>query len=125
MLQQDETKLGRFIERGDRVRWICDVCGAIRDVDLQAMLSAAGPDYTLANRRPSCPLCPGRVRLVLWPGLWPVSIDTITDRDAAWWDFQEQEKQRLDSLGWTLRMGHWHNPDGVPAWSLRCKTPPA
>ena len=111
-----DATLGGLVKRQAKVRWMCPVCEANGDVDLPALLTAKGPDYSLADRRPSCHLCPGRVRFVFWSSMWPVELDTITDRAAAWWSFQEAERNRLMALGWTLHMGHWIDPDGKASW---------
>ena len=92
---------------------------AVGDVDLQRMISAKGPDFSLANRRPFCPLCPGRVRFIDCSSAWPRTLDTISSRDDAWWRFNEEEKRRVMALGWDLKDGHWHDPDGRPGWRRR------
>lgn len=116
MGRTEDATLGALVKRGAKVRWMCPVCETNGDVDLPALLAAKGADFSLSNRRPSCPLCPGRVRFALWSSMWPVDLDTITDRDDAWWAYQEQERRRLHALGWTLRMGHWLDPDGKASW---------
>lgn len=59
--------LGDLIERGARVRWVCDIGLALghvphhgADLDLRAVAATWGPDFVLANRRPRCPApnCP-------------------------------------------------------------------
>lgn len=111
-----DATLGALAQRRAKVRWMCAVCETNGDVDLAALVAAKGPEFSLSNRRPSCPLCPGRVRFADWSSMWPVDLDTITDRDDAWWAYQEQERRRMSALGWTLRLGHWIDPDGRAPW---------
>ena len=114
-----DATLSGLVKRQAKVRWMCPVCETNGDVDLTAMLAAKGPDFSLSNRRPPCPLCPGRVRFADWSSMWPVDLDTLTDREDAWWAYQEQERKRLMALGWTLRMGHWIDPDGKASWERK------
>lgn len=107
-----------MIERGAKIRAECEVApiGHSGPADLPAIARAKGGDYSLANRRPACrvPGCPGRVRFIDTTSMWPRSLDTITDRDAAWWDYGAAEKARLHALGWWLEMGKWRPPPAPP-----------
>lgn len=103
--------VGRMLEVGSRIRWEClafplDHSGP---VDLQRIVEAKGADYTLANRRPRClaPACPARVRFVDRTSMYHRFLDTITDRDEAWWTFNDAERERLQSAGFEMVMGKW------------------
>lgn len=110
-----------LIEKQAKVFWRCLVCEGTGPVDLQAVLAAKGPAFSLVNRRPRCRKCPGRVKFMDQTRHWPAPLDTITDRDDAWWDFNDAERRRLQAAGWTLKMGHWADPDGLLPWER--KTP--
>lgn len=103
-----------MIERGASIRAECEVSPISHSgpADLHSIARSKGGDYTLNNRRPPCrvPGCPGRVRFVDATSMWPRSLDTITDRDAAWWAYCEAERARLYALGWWLEMGKWKPP---------------
>lgn len=103
-----------MIERGARIKWECEVkpIGHGGDADLHAIAKTKGGHFTLANRRAPCriPGCPGRVRFVDMSSAWPRKVDTIDERDPAWWDYTEAEKRRLYALGWWLEMGYWQPP---------------
>jgi len=43
-------------------------------------------------------------------GSWPKPIDTIGDRDAAWWEYTDQRRAELMALGWRVVMGKWVAP---------------
>lgn len=100
-----------------RISWTCDVEPAHRgDVDLNRVLEAKGCDFTLANRKPPCPApgCPGRVTFMDRSGSWPKPLDTIGDRDPAWWDYTERRRAELLALGWRMVMGKWVAPGRGP-----------
>lgn len=108
--------LSYLIRAGFEVIWDCEVCRNIGPVDLNAARDLLGPDATLANRRPRCrqPGCPGRVKFKRMNGLWAYSMDTITDRDEAWWVYSDEERARLEALGWRMQSGQWVAPEPSP-----------
>lgn len=118
-----------MIERSAKIRAECEVApiGHSGPADLHAIARAKGGDYSLANRRPPCrvPGCPGRVRFVDMTSVWPRSLDTITDRNAAWWNYSAAEKARLYALGWWLEMGKWRPPPEPRYGSETTKGPPS
>ncbi|MGX1804056.1 hypothetical protein ACWIDJ_17195 [Brevundimonas naejangsanensis] len=110
----------RMIERRANIRWRCDVGqGHHGDVDLKRVAKAKGGDYSIVNRRPSCriPGCPGVVIFEDFSGSWPRKVETITDRDPAWWEENERRRAELMALGYRMEMGKWVAPkvgdDGV------------
>lgn len=102
-----------MIQSQAQIHWRCDVAldhhGA---VDLNRIAATKGFGFTLANRRPRCPCdgCPGRVAFMDMSGSWPRPIDTIGDRDAAWWEYTDQRRAELLALGWRIVMGKWVAP---------------
>lgn len=117
-----------MIERGARIKWECEVkpIGHGGDADLHAIAKAMGGDFALANRRPPCriPGCPGRVRFVDMSSAWPRKLDTIDERDAAWWAYTEAEKKRLFAMGWWLEMGKWQPPPAPVYGARHDESPP-
>ncbi|MGH6979022.1 MAG: hypothetical protein ACRED4_07005 [Brevundimonas sp.] len=103
-----------MIERGAEIQAECEVkaVGHSGPADLHAIAKARGGDFTLANRRPSCRIagCPGRVRFVDMSSAWPRKLDTISDKDDAWWAYNAAEKARMEALGWWMQMGKWQPP---------------
>lgn len=117
-----------MIERGARIKWECEVSfpGHSGEVDLPAVAKARGGDFTLANRRPACriPGCPGRVRFVDMSSAWPRKLDTLTDKDDAWWAYFAAERERLEALGWWMKGGYWQPPPApVYGRSRRARRP--
>jgi hypothetical protein len=106
------AKRGRLDPRWPYRGLGCEVCRRRGPVDLIAIERARGPAFTLANRRPRCPCdgCPGRVAFMDMSGSWPKPIDTIGDRDAAWWEYTDQRRAELMALGWRVVMGKWVAP---------------
>lgn len=106
------ASVGALLQAGHRVIWDCEVCRRIGDVDLVAIAVTHGEAFSLANRRPPCrqPGCPGRVRFRLSMGLWHRELDTLTERDPAWWAYQDAERARLIALGWRIEAGKWVGP---------------
>jgi len=104
-----EAEVGWLAERERSVRARCLVCCRIVEVDLARLLSEKGPAFSLSNRRPRCRQegCPGRVTFEDWSRMWPIRLDTITDRDAAWWDMGDQIKREAEAAGWRIKMGKW------------------
>ncbi|URI15911.1 hypothetical protein [Brevundimonas albigilva] len=103
-----------MIERGARIKWECEVkpIGHGGDADLHAIAKTKGGRFTLANRRAPCriPGCPGRVRFVDMSSAWPRKLDTLTDKDDAWWAYFAAERKRLEALGWWMKGGYWQPP---------------
>lgn len=96
-----------------RIVWTCDVDIAHHgDVDLRRVIAAKGFDFTLANRKPRCPTadCPGRVTFMDRSASWPRPLDTIGERDPAWWEYTDQRRAELLALGWRVVMGKWVAP---------------
>lgn len=118
-----------MIEREAKIRWECEVAplGHSGPADLHAIARARGGDYALANRRPPCriPGCPGRVRFMDKTHVWPRQVDTITDKDPAWWTYSAAEKARLYALGWWLEMGKWRPPPAPRYAPETAKDPPS
>ena len=105
--------IGDLIEKGGRVQWRCEVApDHSGDADLARIAAAKGTGFSLANRRPPCPRpgCPGRVAFLDHTGSWPRALDTIGDRDTAWWDYTDQRRAELLALGWRIVMGKWVAP---------------
>lgn len=102
-----------MIQSQAKIQWRCEVSpdhhGA---VDLERIAADKGFDFILANRRPRCrhPACPGRVAFVDHTGSWPRPLDTIRDRDPAWWDYTDQRRAEMLALGWRIVMGKWVAP---------------
>lgn len=94
-----------MIKAGSDVVWRCEVCQKIGKVDLEKIALLMGSDTTLANRRPSCRLCPGRVKFEVRRGPFAHSLDTI--HEAEDWAYSESERRRLYALGWRVVMGKW------------------
>lgn len=91
--------------------WRCEVCGAQGRVDLAALRLRLGPAFSLANRRPSCRLCPGRVLFEDRGRVFIRRLDTIGDHSPAGWAYHDAERARLYALGWRVVMGKWTAPD--------------
>lgn len=101
-------------DRKARVRWACDVSDShYGDVDLRRIARAKGGDYSLWNKRASCriPGCPGIVRFQDVSSMWPVKMDTITDRDPQWWALNDARRAELEALGYRVEMGKWVAPE--------------
>lgn len=108
----------RMIERSAKIRWRCDVGqGHHGDVDLKRIAKAKGGDYSLVNRRPPCriPGCPGVVIFEDFTGSWPRKVETITDRDPAWWAENDRRRTELEALGYRVEMGKWIAPETTKA----------
>lgn len=106
---QGET-VGRMLARGARVTWRCDVDLAHHgDMDLAAIVAAKGADFVLVDRRPPCrrPGCPGQAIFEDRTSVFARKLETITDRDAAWWDHSERRRVQLQALRWCMEMGRW------------------
>lgn len=110
------SAVGYFLQQQRRVRWTCDVIYHCGEVDLPRLAAAVGRDFTLANRRPPCPVpdCPGRVKFLDGGGMWPRSLDTIRDGSPAYWAFSDERAAQLKAQGWSIRMGKWVAPEGHP-----------
>ena len=112
-----ETTLGWLSEHERTVRWECEVAplGHNGQVDLGRLAKAKGGTFSLANRRPACkiPGCPGRVRFVDRSSMWARPLDTITDRDEAYWEYEAAFRKRMASAGWEIQSGYWFSPDRV------------
>lgn len=98
-----------LIARGARVRWYCDLQVHCGDLDLARVRDERGDDFTLVNRRPPCPVagCVGRVRLIDHAMPYGRPLDTIHDRDAAYWAWHDRRREELIALGWRVEMGKW------------------
>lgn len=106
----DRAAVGHLIEHERRVVWQCEVCRARGPVDLARVCAALGPDFSLANRRPSCRLCPGRVEFKDETSMYGHSLDTGRINSAAWFAYNAAERTRLYALGWRVEMGKWIAP---------------
>lgn len=109
--------VSRMIGRGAKIRWRCDVAqGHYGEVDLKRIAKAKGGDYSIINKRPRCriPDCPGVVIFEDFSGSWGRKLETITDRDAAWWDMNERRRLELEALGYRMEMGKWLKPPADP-----------
>lgn len=107
-----------MIERSAKIRWRCDVAqGHYGDVDLKRIAKAKGGDYSIVNRRPPCriPGCPGVAIFEDFSGSWPRKVETITDRDPAWWAENDRRRSELDALGYRMEMGKWVAPETTKA----------
>lgn len=102
-----------LIQSGAVIHWRCEVCRAGGKADLEAIRAAKGPDFTLSNRRPSCRICPGRVLFEDRSSVYFRRMDIHTDRDPAFWAYQDRERARLYALGWRVVMGKWVAPEGT------------
>lgn len=102
--------IGQLVERDMSIRWRCEVCRAYGYVDLVALQKAKGADFTLANRRPPCRHCPGRVKFEDATSVFPRPIDTIKQGADAYWAFYDAQRARLYGLGWRVRDGKWVRP---------------
>lgn len=62
--------LGAIKDHGTQVRAICNVCRYHKDADIDRMIAARGRDYSLWDRRRSCPViaCAGKLRWMYRPG---------------------------------------------------------
>lgn len=111
-----EAEVGWLTERERTVKARCLICDRLVAVDLKRLMVALGPDFSLSNRRPRCRKegCPGRVRFEDWSRMWPISLDTITDKDAAWWEMSDQMRSEAEAAGWLLEEGRWR-AGAVPA----------
>ena len=92
------------------VIWRCEVCQRIRPVDLERIAREKGPETTLANRRPRCRLCPGRVQFEVRRGPFTHPLDTIKPGSEADGVYTEGERSRLKAMGWRLELGKWVAP---------------
>lgn len=99
-----------LIAAGAVVHWRCEVCRASGPVDLAAVMAARGPGFSLADRRPPCRLCPGRVLFEDRSRVYHRPLDTLPLDDPAVWAFYDAERARLYSLGWRVVMGKWVAP---------------
>lgn len=122
-MPEDVATLGSLIDRRRTVAWGCDVgkaLGHVGDhggtVNLEALLLTKGPGFSLANRRPPCPVknCPGRVSFRDASSVHWQPLDTITDRDPAWWNYSETVYAERFALGWRIEAGYWMPPEGWP-----------
>lgn len=68
-----------------RVRAICYTCKECRDVDLQALASKVGPEYSLINRRSPCKLTEGCKGWVVFWYLFGVYRHLYTEERADHW----------------------------------------
>lgn len=77
--------LGALREAKADIRAVCDRCEPSRYIDLNRMLAALGPTYTLWNKTPRCtrPGCDGRVffSASLRSG-WPVNMKDALPHEA-------------------------------------------
>lgn len=98
--------IGWFIEHDRQVEWACDLHqpGHHGPVDLQPILAAHGPGFSLTNRRPPCrvPGCLGRAIFSDVSSTWPRRLETITDI-AARWEYSEPRDRELEARGWRTR----------------------
>lgn len=103
------------------VRVTCTVCRQGRDVDLDGLIAAKGPDYSLVNRRSRCKFtkgCRGWNRFFYQSGVMrPLWDDKTGDR---WMLTDDREKRRDEEarrfLADELRGRRWRSdaaPDGV------------
>lgn len=117
----EESEVGWLTAQERKVKARCLVCETIRDVDLQAILLAKGPLFSLSNRRPHCheTNCPGRVIFEDWSRMWPVSLDTIKQNDPAWWEMNDLGRREAEAAGWRIESGHWIDPQGRSSWERR------
>lgn len=107
-----------MIERGAVIHWRCEVCGLGGPADLVTIRAARGAAFTLADKRPSCRACPGRVVFEDRSSVYFQRLDIHTDRDPAFWTYQDAERARLYALGWRVVMGKWVRPSSrVPGKS--------
>lgn len=109
---QQET-VGQLLARGARIGWRCDVVTAHHgDVDLARIAAARGADFVLVDRRPPCrrPGCPGQAIFEDRSSVFARKLETITDRDRAWWDHYEVRRRQLMAQGWRMVMGKWVKP---------------
>lgn len=105
--------ISRMIDRSAKIRWHCDVSvNHHGDADLKRIAKAKGGDYRLANKHPPCriPGCPGIVTFKDCSSQFPVPLDTITDRDDAWWALSEKRRAQLKALGYQMELGKWVAP---------------
>ena len=118
-LTVDQRTVGYLIEHNRKVRWRCTIMPDSHsgDVDLHRIARKKGGTFSLANRRPPCriPGCPGRVRFDDATSLYWQSLDTITDRNDAWWSFNDAERARAEALGYRVEMGKWVAPETTKA----------
>lgn len=116
--------LDQLIARNAKVAWSCDVGNVMGhvgyhggEVDLLAMREAVGGSVILSNRRAPCrePGCPGRVEFKDVTSLWARRLDTITDKDAAYWAYNHAHRTELEAMGWRVERGYWKPPDAEKA----------
>ena len=103
------AKVSDLIAHKRRVQWRCCVCYAAGPLHLMMVWEVCG-DISLANRRPPCKLCPGRVKFVDVTSIWGKPLDTIRETDEAFWEYGERERAKLQALGWRVEMGKWVAP---------------
>ena len=101
--------VGKMLEGERRIRWECLVLGHEGPVDLKRITEAKGEDFILANHRPRCPTpgCPGRIRFMDRTSMYHRALDTITDRDLEWWEFNKREQQEMREAGFVCVLGKW------------------
>lgn len=110
--------VGEMLKLGRRIHWSCLAFPVEHDglADLGRIAAAKGEAFTLADRRPRCPVsgCPSRIRYVDRSSMFPRSLDTVTDKDDAWWAFNETQRQAMAAAGYTMECGKWGKATGTP-----------
>lgn len=105
--------VSQMIDRRAKIRWRCDAVQSHHgDVDLKPIAKAKGGDFVLMNRRPPCriPGCPGLVIFEDCSSIWAKRLESITDKDPAWWEMNDRRYAELTARGWRLELGKWVAP---------------